>query len=256
VDGHERFGRWNRPNQNGPEEMGWRVTAQNFNLNRDYMKADAPEMQSMLRLLDAWDPVLYVDLHVTDGAQFEPDTSNNLEPALTGDSSLQPLGRALIADLSKTLTSQGFIALDFYPSFRVADDPASGFDVSTYPPRFSTGYWALHNRFSLLVETHSWKDYPRRVKITHHTIVALADMMAKQGKQWRAATRDADRSFICRSATPWYRSSPCVHRAAVTSSRQRTRHGSASGCRFTAFASIASTRPRRQRTSKRSVRRR
>ena len=192
ADGHERFGRWNRPNQNGPEEMGWRVTAQNFNLNRDYMKADAPEMQAMLRLLDAWDPVLYVDLHVTDGAQFEPDTSNNLEPASTGDAGLQPLGRALIADLNKTLASQGFIALDFYPSFRVADDPASGFDASTYPPRFSTGYWALHNRFSLLVETHSWKDYARRVKITHNTIVALADLMAKQGKQWRAAAREAD----------------------------------------------------------------
>src|SRR5262249_3213509 len=40
VDGHERFGRWNRPNQVGPEEMGWRGTAQNLNLNRDYMKAD------------------------------------------------------------------------------------------------------------------------------------------------------------------------------------------------------------------------
>jgi hypothetical protein len=172
--------------------MGWRVTAQNLNLNRDYMKADAPEMQAMLRLLDAWDPVLYVDLHVTDGAQFEPDTSNNLEPASTGDSGLQPLGRALVAELNKTLTSQGFIALDFYPSFRVADDPASGFDASTYPPRFSTGYWALHNRFALLVETHSWKDYPRRVKITHNTIVALAEMMAKQGKPWRAAMRDAD----------------------------------------------------------------
>ncbi len=85
VDGHERFGRNNRPNQNGPEEMGWRVTAQNFNLNRDYTKTDAPEMQSMLRLLDAWDPVLYVDLHVTDGAQFEVDVSNNLEPMRTGD---------------------------------------------------------------------------------------------------------------------------------------------------------------------------
>ena len=35
VDGHERFGRWNRPNQAGPEEMGWRTTAQNLNLNRD-----------------------------------------------------------------------------------------------------------------------------------------------------------------------------------------------------------------------------
>src|SRR3546814_6519579 len=53
VDGHERFGRWNRPNQRGPEEMGWRTTAQNYNLNRDYLKADAPEMQAMLSLVDA-----------------------------------------------------------------------------------------------------------------------------------------------------------------------------------------------------------
>ena len=45
VDGHERFGANNRPNQRGPEEMGWRTTAQNLNLNRDYVKADAPEMQ-------------------------------------------------------------------------------------------------------------------------------------------------------------------------------------------------------------------
>ena len=51
VDGHERFARWNRPNQNGPEETGWRTTAQNLTLNRDYMKAEAPEMQALLRLL-------------------------------------------------------------------------------------------------------------------------------------------------------------------------------------------------------------
>ena len=59
VDGHERFGRWNRPNQRGPVEMGWRTTAQNFNLNRDYAKADSPEMQAMLRLVDEWDPLAY-----------------------------------------------------------------------------------------------------------------------------------------------------------------------------------------------------
>jgi len=67
VDGHERFGAWNRPNQRGPREMGWRATAQNLNLNRDYMKADAPEMQAMLALINRWDPILYADLHVTDG---------------------------------------------------------------------------------------------------------------------------------------------------------------------------------------------
>src|SRR5262249_29581405 len=132
VDGHERFGRWNRPNQSGPEEMGWRTTAQNFNLNRDYTKADAPEMQAMLRLLDAWDPVLYVALHVTDGAQFEPDVSNNLEPRLQGDAGMQPVGRALVEELNKALRAQGSLPLDFYPSFRDNDNPASGFDASPY----------------------------------------------------------------------------------------------------------------------------
>src|SRR4051812_46440040 len=53
VDGHERFGPNNRPNQVGPKEMGWRVNAQNLNLNRDYAKSDTPEMAAMLRLMDA-----------------------------------------------------------------------------------------------------------------------------------------------------------------------------------------------------------
>ena len=46
VDGHERFGAFNRINQNGPKEMGWRTNATNLNLNRDYLKADAPEMRA------------------------------------------------------------------------------------------------------------------------------------------------------------------------------------------------------------------
>ena len=192
VDGHERFGHNNRPNQNGPEEMGWRVTAQNFNLNRDYTKTDAPEMQSMLRLLDAWDPVLYVDLHVTDGAQFEVDVSNNLEPMRTGDAEMQAGGKALMKELNDALASQGSLPIDFYPSFRDTDDPASGFDAPTYPPRFSTGYWATRNRYSLLVETHSWKDYPTRVRVTHNILIKLSDMMAKQGKSWRALAKAAD----------------------------------------------------------------
>jgi hypothetical protein len=192
IDGHERFGRWNRPNQNGPQEMGWRTTAQNFNLNRDYAKADAPEMQAMLRLLDAWDPILYVDLHVTDGAQFEHDVSNNLEPMLTHDPGMQPVGRAMVTELNKTLTSQGSLPIDFYPSFSKGDDPSSGFDVSPYPPRFSTGYWAERNRFALLVETHSWKDYPTRVRVTHNILIKLSEMIAKQGKRWRAVANEAD----------------------------------------------------------------
>src|SRR5690606_20133302 len=95
ADGHERFGAWNRPNQRGPEEMGWRTTAQNYNLNRDYVKADAPEMQAMLALVDAWDPLVAVDLHVTDGAKFEHDVSIQVEPVHAGDAALREAGTAL-----------------------------------------------------------------------------------------------------------------------------------------------------------------
>ena len=94
VDGHERFGRWNRPNQRGPEQMGWRTTGQNLNLNRDYLKADAPEMQAMLALVEQWDPIAYIDLHVTDGAKFEHDVSIQVEPVHAGDDALRVAGTA------------------------------------------------------------------------------------------------------------------------------------------------------------------
>jgi predicted deacylase len=89
TDGHERTGRWNRPNQAGPEETGWRTTAQNLNLNRDYTKADTPEMRAMLRLINGWDPLVCADLHVTDGADFEPDISIQVEPINQGDPELR-----------------------------------------------------------------------------------------------------------------------------------------------------------------------
>ncbi|MBV8062787.1 MAG: peptidase M14, partial [Nevskia sp.] len=149
IDGHERFGHWNRPNQVGPEEMGWRVTAQNLNLNRDYTKADAPEMQAMLRLLDAWDPILYADLHVTDGANFQHDISNTVEPLYAGDSGLRAAAAGLQQDTNRRLGEAGALPLDFYPAFERTDDPASGFAVQVVPPRFSHGYWGLRNRLGM-----------------------------------------------------------------------------------------------------------
>ncbi|NIK50594.1 M14 family metallopeptidase [Xanthomonas arboricola] len=192
IDGHERFGTWNRPNQRGPEQMGWRTTAQNLNLNRDYLKADAPEMQAMLRLVQQWDPLMYVDLHVTDGAKFEHDVSVQVEPVHAGDATLQRDGTrwrdAVIADLSR----QGSLPLPYYPSFVHEDDPTSGFADDVSPPRFSHGYFLLRNRFGMLVETHSWKTYPVRVRVTRNAIVSVLQQAARNGARWRADALAAD----------------------------------------------------------------
>ena len=196
IDGHERFGRWNRPNQRGPEEMGWRTTAQNYNLNRDYLKADAPEMQAMLKLVERWDPLTYVDLHVTDGAKFEHDVSIQVEPVHAGDEALRAAGTALRDGVIERLSGQGSLPLPYYPSFVESDDPSSGFEDSVPPPRFSHGYFLLRNRLAMLVETHSWKDYPTRVRITRNTIVDVLEQVAAHGAQWREQALAADRRAL------------------------------------------------------------
>jgi hypothetical protein len=192
TDGHERVGRWNRPNQNGPEITGWRTTAENINLNRDYMKADTPEMQAMLALINRWDPLIFADLHVTDGADFEPDISIQVEPINQGDPALRASGMQLRDELIDKLAQQGSLPLPFYPDLFETDNPQSGFVLTVYSPRFSTGYIPQRNRFTVLVETHSWKPYAKRVQVMRNTIVGLAELAAARGAGWLAQARAAD----------------------------------------------------------------
>lgn len=192
IDGHERFGKNNRPNQKGPDEMGWRTTAQNLNLNRDYLKADAPEMQAMHAYLNEWDPIVYVDLHVTDGADFQPEISVMVNPALKGEEPLQTLAKTFSDSVVKKMNAKGHLTLDFYPSFVKDDEPSSGFELGIAPPRFSQSYWGSRNRIGILVETHSWKEYPVRVKATRDVLEYIAEETAANGMAWKKAASQLD----------------------------------------------------------------
>ncbi len=193
VDGHERFGANNRPNQVGPEEMGWRTTAQNYNLNRDYLKADAPEMRAMLGLLNSWDPLVYVDLHVTDGAKFQHDIAVMVEPSLAGPRDLRFAGMGLRDQVMLDLKKAGNLPLWFYPSFDQDDDPSSGISVRPQSARFSNGYWSLRNRLGVLVETHSWRPYAHRCQSTIAALHSIVKGVMEHGSEWREAAQKADR---------------------------------------------------------------
>jgi len=196
VDGHERFGAYNRPNQVGPEEMGWRTTAQNLNLNRDYIKAEAPEMRAMLKLLQREDPVVYMDLHVTDGAEFQHDVAVLVSPAAgvtDASAELEVAATALRGSIKQQLEANKHLPIvDFYPAFLKHEDPSGGFAALTSTPRFSDAYAAARNRLGILVETHSWKDYATRVRATHDAVVAVLRELTDKGARWQKAARDAD----------------------------------------------------------------
>lgn len=190
-DGHERFGKNNRPNQRGPEEMGFRTNAARINMNRDYVKADSVEIQAALGVFRKYAPIVAVDLHVTDGAKFEHDVAVLVGTFASRPDSLDETSKALSDALGARLTALGHLPLAFYPSFDDETDPASGFSVSEAPLRFSQAYATARASIGILVETHSWRPYKHRVETTYHVLQALFEQATKDAQTWVSVERDA-----------------------------------------------------------------
>jgi len=204
VDGHDRFGPYNRANQNGPEEMGWRTTAANLNLNRDYVKADTPEMRAWLALYTEWLPEFFADCHVTDGADFQytltyaVENTGNMDDGLT-----RWVDERYLPPLKEKLESEGFPLIRFN-SYRRRHEPKSGIVCWASPPRFSTGYTAIQNRPGILVEAHMLKDYKARVTGTYQLLVGTLEVLNAEHKALRRLVQEADE----RTAGPEFRQEP------------------------------------------------
>ncbi len=196
ADGHERFGAFNRINQKGPEEMGWRTTARNLNLNRDYLKADADETRAFLRLWNRWLPDFFVDNHVTDGLDHQFDTTYSLETGPNVFPALAQWQREVLAPyLEKSVTDSGH-RISPYAEFVDAADPAKGMYDGETQPRYSDGYSVLQNRPGMLVEMHMLKDYKTRVTGNYELMRALLEVVNRDAVLLTQATRDADAAQI------------------------------------------------------------
>lgn len=192
LDGHERFGPYNRINQNGPKEMGWRVTSQNLNLNRDYMKADAPEMRSLLKLINEWDPDFFVDCHVTDGADYRHVVTYHLEKNIHMSAAVREWSaKTYLPYLEEKMKASGF-PLSPYIGLVDENDITKGIDGGVARPRFSTGYMALRNRPALLIETHMFKSYKERVDGTYQMLLHTMELMSKERLSLKTALQLSD----------------------------------------------------------------
>ena len=192
VDGHERFGPHSRINQNGPQEMGWRTTSRNLNLNRDYIKADAVETRAWLKLWNAWNPDFHVDTHTTDGGDWQYDVMlawerNANAPAPVVDW----MSRVVESELFDVLRKDGHLPV---PYFDLVDGkaPSRGVVSGAFEPRFSTGYAALRNRPSILVESHMLKPYKTRVLAQYHVLHRVLELVAANADSLREVLRRAD----------------------------------------------------------------
>jgi hypothetical protein len=180
-DGNDRIDVKNRAldlarleGQIGPEGgVGTRYTGQGINLNRDYMKLEAPESRNLSRLYGAWSPHLTIDSHTTDGSIHGF--------ALTYDTSHIPTApcewvrTALLPEVTRRLDRRTGLKTHFYGNFVDERDPLKGWATYPHLPRYGSHYRGLTGRMDILLESYSYIPFGARVVVTTEILREILD---------------------------------------------------------------------------------
>lgn len=216
ADGNERVSLYNRPAQNGPlGGMGQRPNAQGYDLNRDHMKLDSPEARALVRLMNAYDPHVAVDLHTTNGSYhaYHLTYSPPLHPA-TPEALLHTLRADWLPAVTQAIRARYGWHFYYYGN---VPPPRSGVERGWYTfdhrPRFNNNYVGLRGRFAILSEAYAYASFEERVLSTKAFVEEILAYAAARATALRRATEQADalpvagttipvRAAFARSETP------------------------------------------------------
>ena len=212
ADGNEQFGRNRGGSQNGPELVGQRHNAQDYDLNRDYIKVDAPETRGAMVMFNRWTPDLFMDLHTTDGSlhgyalTYAPSLNQAaITTAPYAYEKMMPTIRQRMRD------RHGFEFNDYGDFSRrgleqmIGDSiPADVGSFRTYEslPRYGTNYYGLRGRLSVLSEAFSHDPFPRRVASTYDFVYEMLSYLAEHSKEILALGRESDAKLASWASKP------------------------------------------------------
>lgn len=204
VDGHERSSPFNRVNQRGPQNMGWRTNARNYNLNRDYSKLDTEEVRAVIGVIDDYHPDLYVDVHVTDGADYQYDITYGFSESYSPEIAAW-LRTRLRPAADSALKRYGHIPGPLI--FAENDlDFTDGMTEFPYSPRLSNGYGDARHLPAILVENHSLKPFRQRVLGTYVFLESVIALLEKEGATLHSAIESDRHSRKKELVLSWKRS--------------------------------------------------
>jgi hypothetical protein len=188
-----------RANQDGPTSYGFRGNARNLDLNRDFSKVDSKNAASFVQLFQRWDPDVYLETHVSNGADY-PYTMTFL---MSHPSKLTPPMDEAMEDLFSTplfeaMRDAGDEMIPYVNVFGTSPD--AGYQSFYDSPRYSTGFTALHHAFGMLTETHMLKPFKARVASTLRFMHALGDVVCHSGQQIQAARMAAQAADLNQSS--------------------------------------------------------
>ena len=205
ADGNEKISVMNRTAQNGPlGGVGVRENSKGLDLNRDYIKLDSPEAQSMVRLFNRWDPHLTVDLHTTNGSYHGYHLTYSIPLNPTIDPRIIEYHREkMMPVIAKAMLAQHKFRSYYYGNFegfanRPGEPDKRRWEAFTHQPRIGQNYVGFRNRFTILSEAYSYLDFRRRVEVTEAFVEEILKYSAAHGAEMARLTNQVDLETIRR----------------------------------------------------------
>lgn len=179
-----------RTNQDGPKEYGFRGNARNYDLNRDFIKADTKNARAFTQLYHLVQPSVFIDNHVSNGADYQYTlthlfTQHNKLGGALGNY----LHTEMMPSLEKNLADKNWEITPYVNVFN--DVPEAGFSQFYDSPRYSTGYTSLFNTLGMMVETHMLKPYKPRVEGTYELMKSMMDIIERDHEKIKALRAQA-----------------------------------------------------------------
>jgi dipeptidyl-peptidase-4 len=194
-DGNENRAPEHRTGQNGPEgPKGARGNSQGLDLNRDWIKLEAPETRAVLGFIRRHDPLLIIDTHTTNGSFHRYGMTYAGPKHPSGDRAIIELVRdRFLPELGKRLLATSGVESFFYGDFE-----ADHTRWTTFPdqPRFGTTYFGLRQRLGVLSEAYAYDTYRERVINTRAFVEIGLGLAAEERAAIEREIRDADQRAV------------------------------------------------------------
>ncbi len=190
VGGALNRSKYHRANQNGPIEQGFRGNARNLDLNRDFIKLDSRNTQSLVPILREWDPHIFVDTHTSNGADY-PYTITLINSHSQRHEPVQSkfLDETLVPALFEGMKETPYMMSPYVWSIKRSPD--QGILAFMDYPRYTSGYASLFNTFAFTVETHMFKPFEDRVLSTWHLLRETLKFSSKHQKELKDIKQEA-----------------------------------------------------------------
>lgn len=184
-----------RTNQNGPKEYGFRGNARNFDLNRDFIKADTKNARAFYEIYHSLKPDVFIDNHVSNGADYQYTLTHLFtQHNKLGGNLGNYLNNTLRPALEDSLAAKNW---DITPYVNVFNEvPENGFSQFLDSPRYSTGYTTLWNTLGMMVETHMLKPYDKRVRGTYELMTSMIKIVDAETRVIKDLRNQASRKYL------------------------------------------------------------